>query len=145
MLIDSVDVSYVPSLAVLNLMKKREKKNAYLGQSEELFAMGDAIYGDNSAATSRGSKSEFFKDLRGKRGKVIDITQLKWSNLPGTAQELNKVSPFFDRKNILRQNSVTEKNLKALNRSGELSKYKYLLFATHGLFVPNMPELSSIV
>ncbi|MBE8951204.1 MAG: tetratricopeptide repeat protein [Quinella sp. 3Q1] len=145
MLIESVDVSYVPSLAVLNLMKKRERKNHYLGQSKEFFAMGDAVYGNSDAATSRGSQLDFFNTLRSKSDDKIDITALKWSNLPGTARELDKVSPLFESKDIFRRGQVTEKNLRSLNISGELSKYKYLLFATHGLFVPDMPEISSIV
>lgn len=145
MLIESVDVSYVPSLAVLNLMKKRERKNHYLGQSKEFFAMGDAVYGNSDVATSRGSQLDFFNTLRSKSEDKVDITALKWSNLPGTARELDKISPLFESKDIFRREQVTEKNLRSLNLSGELSKYKYLLFATHGLFVPEMPEVSSIV
>lgn len=145
MLIESVDVSYVPSLAVMNLMKKRERKNAYLGQSQELFAMGDAIYSDTDTATSRGTQLEFFNKLRSNSDAEINITSLSWSNLPGTSRELDKVSPLFENKEILRREQVTEKNLRKLNADGELSKYKYLLFATHGLFVPDKPEISSIV
>ena len=33
-LIESVDVSYVPSLAVLNMMKKHERKNAYFARHQ---------------------------------------------------------------------------------------------------------------
>ena len=40
---------------------------------------------------------------------------------------------------------VTEFNLKSLDEKGELAKYRYLLFATHGLFIPEKPELSAIV
>ena len=145
MLIESVDISYVPSLAVLNLMKERERKNAYLGRSKELFAMGDAVYGDSDTATSRGSQLNFFDKLRSNTDDKIDISSLQWSNLPGTARELDKVSTLFDSKDIFRRGQATEKNLQNLNIDGELSKYKYLLFATHGLFVPDMPEISSIV
>ena len=35
--------------------------------------------------------------------------------------------------------------MKRRDEDGDLSKYKYILFATHGLFVPKKPELSSIV
>ena len=145
MLIESVDVSYVPSLAVMNLMKKRERKNAYLGQSQDLFAMGDAVYSDTDTATSRGTQLEFFNKLRSNPGEEFDITELRWSNLPGTSRELDKVSSLFENKEIFRREQVTEKNLRKLNADGELSKYKYLLFATHGLFVPDKPEISSIV
>ena len=177
MLIESVDVSYVPSLAVLNLMKKRAIKNAYLGQSKELFAMGDAVYGNGKSATShdsklpeffiklldkikgffsisdnnndlsisRGSQLEFFDKLRSKSDETPDMTSLRWNDLPGTARELDNVSTLFENKDIYRKGQVTESNLQNLNHNYELSKYKYLLFATHGFFVPDMPEISSIV
>ena len=143
--IKSVDVSYVPSLAVLNLMKQREIQNDELGQRKELFAMGDAIYGNNDVSTSRGSQLNFFNHLRNSADDEIDITKLKWNNLPGTAREMDKVAALFESKDIFRKDEVTEKNLQQLSINGELSKYKYLLFATHGLFVPDKPELSSIV
>ena len=45
----------------------------------------------------------------------------------------------------MRDINANEKNLKSLNADGELANYKYMLFATHGLFIPEYPALSSIV
>lgn len=144
-LIESTNVSYVPSLAVMNLMREHERKNAYFGQRKELFAMGDAIYSNADAATSRGNQQNFFRKLRDNSGEKIDMTELKWSNLPGTARELDNVSRLFNSKEIFRREQASEKNLRQLNLNGELSNYKYLLFATHGIFIPKKPEYSSIV
>ena len=144
-LVESKDVSYVPSLTVLNLMKNRERKNSYLGRSKELFAMGDAIYGESGSSNLRGSQSDFFRKLRNNPDEKIDLSELKWNNLPDTARELENVSNLFGSKEIFRREQVTEKNLRELNARGELSKYKYLLFSTHGIFIPERPELSSIV
>ena len=144
-LVESKNISYVPSLAVMHLMRERERKNSYLGQSKELFAMGNAIYNAADSSTSRGSQQNFFNKLRNNPEEKIDITSLRWGELPGTEIELDKVSTLFENKTIFRRAQATEKNLQALNNSGELSKYKYLLFAAHGLFVPEKPELSSIV
>ena len=146
MLIDSADISYVPSLTVLHMMSHRARRNELLGVSKDLFAMGDAIYGDNSEAVSRGSKTDFFSDLRSKDADdFIDIKVLQWSNLPGTGREIDRVSALFENKDIFRKTDATEKNLKNFNATGDLAEYKYLLFATHGLFVPSKPELSAIV
>ena len=148
MLIETVDVSYVPSLAVMKLMKERERKNAYLGRNKELFAMGDAVYENVDSTTSKQSQQNFSEKLRGRRGnsaEKVDMKTLQWENLEGTAIELDKVSPLFKDKEILRREQVTEKNLWNLNTKGELARYKYLLFSTHGLFVSDMPEYSSIV
>ena len=128
LLIESKDVSYVPSLAVMNLMRNRERKNSYLGRDKELFAMGDAIYDNSSPTEMRGSQLKF-----------------KFGDLQYASQELDKVSRLFDRKAIFKRERATEKNLREMNASGELSKYKYLLFAAHGIFVPEKPQYSSIV
>ena len=144
LLIESADISYVPSLAVLNLMEKRERKNSYLNRSKDLFAMGDAIYAVDDITTFRAGKQKFVDNLKNENEK-IDFTSLRWYNIEGTAKEINKVSSFFDNKSIFRREQATEKNLRQLNKSGELSKYKYLLFATHGIFVPKNPQYSSIV
>ena len=148
MLVDSVDISYVPSLTILSLMKERGQKNLLTGDRKELFAMGDAIYGDNAATSTRGSKDEFFKTL--KRSSEANearglLNSIRWSNLPGTAKEIERVSTLFESKDIFSKAQANERNIKRLNQSGELAKYKYFLFATHGLFVPEFPSLSSIV
>ena len=149
MLVESVNVCYVPSLAVLNMMKHRERKNVYLGVDKDLFAMGNAVYGDNTKETSRGSQADFFNSLRGNNDDdFVDMKSLRWNNLPGTDKEVDKVAALFESKDIFKQNDASEKNLKEMNEKGELAQYKYLLFsthATHGLFVPTKPELSSIV
>ena len=126
-LLETVDVSYVPSLAVMNMMKNRERKNSHLGRDKKLFAMGDAIYGD-TATGPRGGRRKF-----------------SWKSLPGTARELDAVSPLFDGATIFRREQASEKNLRDKNLSGELSRYEYLLFATHGMFDSESPEFSAIV
>lgn len=145
MLVESVNISYVPSLAVLNMMKHRERKNEILGVAKDLFAMGNAVYGDNTEESSRGSQADFFNSLRGNNDDFVDIKSLRWNNLPGTDKEVDKVAALFESKDIFKQNDASEKNLKEMNEKGELAQYKYLLFSTHGLFVPTKPELSSIV
>ena len=90
--------------------------------------MGDAIYDNSSPAEMRGSQLRF-----------------KFGDLQYASQELDKVSSLFERKAIFKREKATEKNLREMNASGELSKYKYLLFAAHGIFVPEKPQYSSIV
>lgn len=73
------------------------------------------------------------------------MQNLKWKNLDGTEEELNRVSKLFGTKKIFRKKSATESKLKTSSRRDEISNYKYLLFATHGIFIPYAPEYSSIV
>ena len=143
MLIESVDVSYVPSLAVMNLMKEAEEKNSMMNR-KELFAMGDPIYENSDSTTAHKKQQKFFSKSRNHSEKKFD-RNLYWDELKSAALELDKVSPLFKSKAIFRREQVTEKNLWELNTMGELSKYKYLLFSTHGFFDTEKPEYSSIV
>lgn len=145
--VESANVSYVPSPAVFKLMKEKADTNSQIRNRKELFAMGDAVYGNYDLSDSRGSLIDLARNIESLDNtfETLDLTQLKWNNLPGTGKELDRVSTVFADKEILRGQAASETNLKALNKNGNLSQYKYLLFATHGLFVPQRPELSSIV
>ena len=143
--IESANISYVPSLAVLKLMKEQETKNLAIENRKGLFAMGDAVYGNSNNSESRGTKIGFLQNLKRSSNYDVDLTTIKWNNLPGTGKELDQVSTVFNDKEIIRGRNASETNLKTLDKNGNLSEYKYLLFATHGLFVPERPELSSIV
>ena len=145
--IESANISYVPSLTVLKIMKEQSVKNAATSNRKDLFAMGNAIYGDTEIAETRGSMVDFSNTLRGSKEGVINLRDIKWNDLPGTGKEIEQVSGLFDenKKSVLIGQNASEGNLKSLDRSRNLSEYRYLLFATHGLFVPEKPELSSIV
>ena len=145
--VESINVSYVPSLAVLKLMKEQETKNSSIKNRKGLFAMGDAIYNNNNVSESRGSLLDFSQGIRSTNNSfdVVDLTKIRWNNLPGTGKEIDKVSNVFQNKEVMRGKNASETNLKSLDDSGKLSQYKYLLFATHGLFIPQAPQFSSIV
>ena len=147
MAIESADISYVPSFAVLALMKEMGEKNSKLQNRKELFAMGNAVYGNNDYAESRGLQIEFLEDIKRGSDDYVDLTKLKWANLPGTGEELKNVAALFsaDKQEIITDIDASEKNLKQRDKDGQLSQYKYLLFATHGLFMPTKLEYSSIV
>lgn len=142
--IEYFNISYVPSFSVLKLMHEAGEKNSKLTARQDLFAMGNAFYGDNDESASRGSLNDFFKTRRGKFD-VTELRDLKWENLAGTKDEIDRVSKMFDTKKIFSKRAASESNLKAFNRRDEISKYKYLLFAAHGIFIPYAPEYSSIV
>ncbi len=68
-----------------------------------------------------------------------------WSNLPGTLSEVNNIKGVVKKSDIFTGKNVTERDVKELSRNRTLSNYKVLHFATHGLVVPEIPELSAIV
>lgn len=154
MVIETKDVSYVPSLSVMKMMQDLAATHAQMPSRRELFAMGDAVYGGHAENEHRGSVEDMgnylakiSQDADARSAAADVLSKLKWNDLPGTAKELDRVSSLFDeeRQHIVRGREASEGNLKAFDKQGELGQYKYFLFATHGLYVPEMPQLSSIV
>lgn len=146
LLINSFDISYVPSFAVLKLMNDRGKENMHSAGRKDFFAMGNPVYGEEAGMNSqRNISNTIIRRNPGTRG--VDLTQIKWNNLPGTKKELEQVAGLFakNKRTVYEGSEASESRLKSLSKAGELEKYKYLLFATHGMFVPDIPELSSIV
>jgi CHAT domain-containing protein len=67
------------------------------------------------------------------------------NNLPGTLQEIKAIHEIVDGAEILTGEDVSESTIKNLSATGTLSEYKVLHFATHGMAVPEIPELSALV
>ena len=144
--VEAADICYVPSLAVLKLMKEAGEKNSALGNRLELFAMGNAEYGSVFNYDRRGN-AELLEKIKLNPNMYVDLTQLKWRNVAGTGVELEKVSALFpaNTQKMLTGAAASERNLKQLDRSGELGQYRRILFGAHGLFIPERPDLNSIV
>lgn len=63
------------------------------------------------------------------------------NELPGTDQEVTTIAGLFGKEaNVVKNKSANE----AIIKSGDLKKYDYLHFATHGIVDENNPELSRI-
>jgi CHAT domain-containing protein/tetratricopeptide (TPR) repeat protein len=57
----------------------------------------------------------------------------EWTDLPGTRVETNRLQQLFgDTAKVLTDGAASEQSLESLRKSGELAKYRYLHFATHG-------------
>ena len=124
------EISYTPSLSVYALMKERGEANAAIPNRKDLFAMGNAVYDYTDEASSASAREGNFREL------------------PGAATELEEVGALFpdeEQKFILQREDASESTLKSLDRSGELAQYKYLLFATHGIFNEEKPLANAIV
>ena len=67
------------------------------------------------------------------------------NNLPGTLYEIEHIAPVVPSIRSFTKFEATEHNVKRLNKLGQLSNYKVLHFATHGLTIPVLPELSAVV
>ena len=151
-LAENYHITYTQSMGVLELIRRRH----YEPSREPLLAFGGAVYDKITYATDM-VKSERELALLEKnvyssfvsRGSVRNaygsLGVGNWDNLPGTLSEVMEIKNVVNGSEIITGEKVTENKIKALSSSGRLTKYKVLHFATHGLVVPAVPELSAVV
>jgi CHAT domain-containing protein len=85
------------------------------------------------------------KNNRSLRNAYAALDLVRWTNLPGTLTEVKNIEQLIDGADIHTGDEVNENNVKNLSAEGKLGKYKIIHFATHGLIVPSIPQLSAIV
>lgn len=137
--LETADVSYVPSLSVMKLMRDREAYNK-LTERRDLFAIGGVPYGNHTPDECNKSLATFFENPS-----ISNLPRIKWRNLASSAREIDAVSEMFSTREVFLGSTASESNLKTLDENGDLKQYRYLLFSAHGIYLQNMPELSSIV
>ena len=139
----SIDVQYTQSLSVLALGVARREQYASLKDRRALFAMGNPVY--RASGSPPGDRSGV-RAIAVRSATQLRELDLLWENLPGTEREVRGVIALFgaDGRALLGA-QATEYNLQRLNALGELAKYRYLLFSTHGYVSHVAPALSSIV
>ena len=154
-LIERYQISVVQSWSVYGLLKEREAEYAKLARAKNLFAMGNAVYDASTHKTASAVRmagrgwcgANYLAESRsvGAAAESYAMRELKWVNLPGTAQEVDAVANVFaSGVDKLTDEQASEASLQSLNRSGRLADYRYLLFSAHGYLASN-PALSSIV
>ena len=143
-LIAHTDVSYAQSLSMLALMKEKDAEAR--PERRELLAMGGARYG-GAPGSKRSVSLAKFVTRGGDVQKAFDLMNLQWEELPGSEKEIDAVAKVFaaGRAAVFRKGDATEEKLQQLNASGELARYRYLLFSAHGFLSTEEPALSALV
>ena len=131
--LDRYRVSYVQSLSVLALLTERTRSRAPPGDRRAFLAMGAARYADGSAP--------------GATRRAYDGLALDWPPLPGARHEIDAVGKLFaaQPRDLYVDADATDTRLRALDASGELARYRHLLFAAHGYLSTGAPALSALV
>ena len=151
-LIENYNVKYVPSVSVWASLQNR----VYSDDRKELLAMGGATYQEPNTSSSSVRGIEDIYDIQAQVTKKIASssnvsTELKAlgfggaNYLPGTLQEVQNIQKIIPSATVLTDQEMKESDLKNLNTSGELSKYKYIHIASHGFALDNIPELSGVM
>ncbi|MEO8187170.1 MAG: CHAT domain-containing tetratricopeptide repeat protein, partial [Burkholderiaceae bacterium] len=151
--LDRADVHYVQSVSILVAMQSRSQRT---NSSMSLLSVGapdfpqrvDSVAADSQVRVDAGAY------VRGAAGdptatrRAFEYLGLQWGPLPGAAAEIEKVRAVFAGRGLtltLTGAQASETNLQRLNARGELLRYQYLHFATHGYLNTSAPALSAIV
>jgi len=124
-LVKKYPVSYTQSATVLKslLAERKNDKEIYPGD-KKLIAFGDPVY-ENENDSSR-------------------VSAKAYKRLEYSGKEIENIASYFKKGNaeIYLRNDATEENVK---REGELKKFNYIHFATHGIIDESKPDFSSLV
>jgi CHAT domain-containing protein len=152
-LIEDYNVKYIPSASVWASLYNR----SYGENRKTLLAMGGATYQEPGGNAGDIRSAESLYELQDKIAQKVNenasnlSTELKALGfggahyLAGTLQEVENLKKIIPNATILSANEMKESDIKALNKSGELAKYKWLHIATHGFALDNIPELSGVM
>ncbi len=128
--LESYVVTYAPSATVLDLLRKaRSSDKAELN----FLGVGGVSYSSKAfAAVDRGpGVADFF-----------GIDPVAFSNLPGSRQEVTSIAGMVPRPSkVLVGAAATEANFK----SQELSAYRVIHLAVHGVSSPQFPDRAALV
>jgi CHAT domain-containing protein len=151
-LVEKYNIKYLQSLTVEESISKRN----YSKERKPLLAFGGAVYDnisyDADMITSKRQLEQLQKNtlLAMSRGKSVSkfygsLGFGSWNNLPGTLTEVKALKGIIPSADIYTGDKVSEPHIKKLSKDGRLKQYKVLHFATHGIVVPEVPELSALV
>ncbi len=144
-LIKSVAISQLPaaiSLTALRGQAAAEKPGrAFIGFGDPVFTAASTVAANGNATATRGRRNLAIVATEEKKTDVaatIDFSLLP--DLPDTAQEIQEVAKTLHAdpaRDLFLQKRASEHNVK----TSDLSAYRVVMFATHGLVPGEMPGL----
>ena len=151
-LVQKFNIRYTPSLWVSEIIKTHQS----MGMNRPGIAFGAAQYETVSGLNPQILSEKELRSLRTQVTEaILSVHDLhpfyaklgigKWSDLLGTERETRGIKTVLQNLQICLGSNVEESTNKSLSQSGDLKKYSILHFATHGIFIPEVPELSGLV
>ncbi|MBB4845995.1 CHAT domain-containing protein/tetratricopeptide (TPR) repeat protein [Paucibacter oligotrophus] len=148
----SLATQQVHSFAALKMVRQRQAQR--LGEQaaeRQLLAFGDPSYPQSDEAQAadgaQRSRSGLLRSARNLQEAGQALARSAWPRLPFARYEMEQVAALFPPAQVLQisADGATETRLRQLSDSGELARFRYLLFSAHGYFDPEQPEFSSLV
>ena len=144
-------VRYVQSLAVRDVLARRH----YAEARRPLLACGGAAYAPDPGAPAAADPDDaarrlapLLADTVARGGSLRFAYEAlglgRWPPLPGTLTEVQAIAALQPGARLLTGAEAAKHTLQALSASGELASYRVLHLATHGVVVPELPELNGL-
>jgi CHAT domain-containing protein len=149
-LVEQMDIQYIQSFDVLYHLLQRE----YSPERKPLLAMGAAEYQPVSYASEPIESPAEWLNLKRQLWSAPEAPMREiygalyapaWQPLPGSLTEIEAIQTLVPGTELLQGTEVSEAEIKARSEADNLSEYKILHWAVHGLTVPEIPELSALV
>ena len=146
-LVEKFDISYVQSYTILSLLQKRQYDN----YENNVLAIGNPNYESVSYSEIPYEEADFASVFRtgSVEYKVKDIYGTfgysNWPSLPGSMNEINNIVSQIKGSKSITAFDANESNIKSLSAGGELLNYNIIHFATHGVIMPDIPDISALV
>ncbi|MEA3446209.1 MAG: CHAT domain-containing tetratricopeptide repeat protein, partial [Bacteroidota bacterium] len=143
-LVEIFDIQYIQSLSVLKLLNERK----YEKREKGLIAFGGAEYSEEKFGRFEdNSVNRSCKQLKGLSNSDIysKLGFNSFNNIPESCNEIERIADEFSKKKIYSGKKVTESLVKELSENNSLIDYSVIHFSTHGIFIPEYPNLSAIV
>jgi len=145
-------IRYTQSLTISKTIATRN----YLPNRKELLAVGGGLYdvkkSDFDMIKTQGQllglKKQIIYETQSSRNLTLSYGKLgyaNWTNLPGTLAEVNAIHRLIQSSKLLTGSEASEQIIKEMSDTGKLANYKILHFATHGIVIPEVPDLSALV
>lgn len=149
--VERFTVRYAHSLRVLDLVAQR----THSGKRKAMLAFGGARYntgrnGEGIATPEqRAAVATLTRGLAhtggGMQQAYASAGLADWPDLPGTLAEVETIGRIVRRSTIQTGDKVCESAVKQASHKGYLQRYRVIHFATHGVVVPDLAELSALV
>ncbi len=151
-LAQNYNISYTQSLSVLELIRRWN----YKSDRKPIVAFGGAVYNQQTYKGSMVRNQAQLAYLQKQVNHALQkgdslqeyyaaLNRGGFGNLPGTLFEVNAIGKILDNSDVLTGLDVSESKIKKMSASGVLDNYKVIHFATHGMVMPLIPELSALV
>ncbi len=145
----NISYNYSANLFYKSFRKKKKQKDIEIKKLNDWLAFAPVFDNENIAGTALRTRKLLNKIKIDNFDTIKTRTFLKDGKyiypLPGSLKETESIFKLFDEKN---KSALLKTHLQAneeFAKSGELLKYKYLHFATHGIVDEEKPELSGLI